>query len=205
MFQLWSLVVSYHKGAKPWIWNVVSSPDYISYAHWKNGSAQLPIPFSLKCARLMLAHCYLLLTLDIIKNCTPHCMRMIYHQNVGWSLIGNCQITHTISCIINNERSTIKSQLFSVVTYEAQSLVTTYSWPRTLVHTGVYHSPCRFNLPLTEHDKFHLATSLRNIIILAETVCTEIWSLWNRLQYSALYIYAPGSDSYWRQQNGGKS
>jgi len=120
-------------------------------------------------------------------------------------LIGNCQITHTISCIINNERSTIKSQLFSVVTYEAQSLVTTFSWPRTLVHTGVYHSPCGFNLPLTEHDKFHLATSLRNIIILAETECTEIWLLWNRLQYSALYIYAPGSDSYWRQQTGGKS
>ena len=31
-------------------------------------------------------------------------------------------------------------------------------------------------LPLTEHDKFHLATSLRNMI-LAETKCTKIWLL----------------------------
>ena len=38
---------------------------------------------------------------------------------------------------------------------------------------SVYHSPCSFNLPLTKHDKFHLATSLQNII-LAESDCTEI-------------------------------
>jgi len=56
---------------------VVSSPDPIIHVHWKNGSAQLHIPFSLKCAA-MLAHCSLLLMLDIIEDHIPHCVPMIY-------------------------------------------------------------------------------------------------------------------------------
>ena len=53
VFSLWSLVVSYHKGAKPW------NLECIFHAHWKNGSAEQLIPFLFKCAG-MLVHCFLL-------------------------------------------------------------------------------------------------------------------------------------------------
>ena len=39
---------------------IVSFPDRIFRARWKNGSGQLPIPFSFKCAG-MLAHCSFLI------------------------------------------------------------------------------------------------------------------------------------------------
>ena len=39
---------------------LVSFPDRIFRARWKNGSGQLPIPFSFKCAG-MLAHCSFLI------------------------------------------------------------------------------------------------------------------------------------------------
>ena len=54
---------------------VVLFPDRIFRTRCKNGSGQLPIPFSFKCTR-MLAHCNLML--DIIEDCISHCVPMTY-------------------------------------------------------------------------------------------------------------------------------
>ena len=56
-----------------------SFPDHIFHARQKNRSGQLPIPFSFKCARMLIGTLFFSnLILDVIKDCIPHCMPTIY-------------------------------------------------------------------------------------------------------------------------------
>ena len=111
VFPLWSLVVSYHKEQNPGIWKGSLVPRPHFSRPLEKWSGQLPISFSFKCTG-MLAHCFLLFNTwhhwrlhstlsanDLLANCTSS---------------GDCEITHILSCIINNERPIIKSPFFSI-------------------------------------------------------------------------------------------
>ena len=147
VFSLWSLVVSYHKDAKPW------NLECIFHAHWKNGSAEQLIPFLFKCAG-MLVHCFLLFNtwhhwiLDSTLRAnnllatdwglSDHTYNLLHHKQWPWSIINNDH---------DQSSNHLSSQLIFDVIYEVQSLVTSFRWPRTLVSTVCTIQAYRFNLP----------------------------------------------------------
>ena len=51
------------KNCPPWT-HLLLSPDHIFRARWKNGSGQLPFPFSFKCAETRV-HCSLLILMSL--------------------------------------------------------------------------------------------------------------------------------------------
>ena len=137
--------------------------------------------------------CYL--TLDVLK--------IAFHIACQWStskmyvdrVLSDHTLLHAISCIIKNEQSIIKSpssQFLSGVTYKVQSLVTSFSWPGTLV----YHSAMQLQ-PATDRTwQVHLATFLCGILyrlyrnmILAEINCSTAHSI------SLLLTVTPSGDN----------
>ena len=173
---MWLSVMLYHKGVKPWLefgMVVFPQPHFLCpLEKWVSSTAYTNF----------VEVCWNAGTLFFVINAWHH--RRLHssgtlHANdqlAKNTFIGDCQITHTISCIIPNEWSAIKSHFFSIIFWHNLRGPVTSNKFQLLKNSSphsVYHSPCSFNLPLTKHDKFHLATSLWNII-LAETDCTEI-------------------------------
>ena len=112
---MWLSVMLYHKGAKPWLefgMVVFPQPHFLCpLEKWVSSTAYTNFVEVCRNAG----------TLFFVINAWHH--RRLHssgtlHANdqlAKNTFIGDCQITHTISCIITNEWSAIKSHFFSIV------------------------------------------------------------------------------------------